>query len=273
MGRSPRLHFRGAIYHVHGRGNGGAPIFLSDDDRLFFLGVLCDVKTKTGANILAYCPMGNHYHFLIEVGEVPISSIMRRLLTRYSKHFNIAAKRFGHVFQARFKAKLVTDQSYLTTLFPYIHNNPVEEGWVKDPADWPWSSHRQFVGKIRSVGLDLDAALEKLGTTRGEALRRYRRLMELPNDIPGIAFDESPFKTRPRPVQDERLPLEQIAAEVLESSGIDVRRVPGCCRTAVVSRARRQYCSRAGGLGYGVAEIARSIGLSTSSVNDHLHAR
>jgi hypothetical protein len=214
--------------------------------------------------------MGNHYHILIEVGDVPISSIMRRLLSRYAKHFNIAAKRFGHVFQARFKAKLVRDQAYLTTLFPYLHNNPVEEGWVKHPADWPWSSHRQFVGKIRSVALDLDAALAKLGATRGEALRRYLRLMELPDDIPAISFDESPLKSEPRAVPDGRLPLEAIAAEVLESSGIDVRRVPGCCRTTAVSRARRHYCARAGKLGYGVVEIARSIGLSTSSVNDHL---
>lgn len=271
MGRSPRTHFPGAIFHVIGRGNGGGPIFLSDADRLHFLGILNDVKSKAGARVLAYCPMGNHYHLLIQVGQVSISSIMQRLLSRYAKHFNSVARRFGHVFQARFKAKLVKDQAYLTTLLRYIHNNPVEEGWVGDPADWAWSSHRQFVGKIRSVALDLDDALEKLGENRGQALRRYRRLMELSDDAP-IVFDDAPFRSRPEARPDGRAPLESIAAEVFESTGVDVCRVPGRCRTAVVSGARRLFCARAGRLGYGVAEIARCSGLSTSAVNDHLRA-
>lgn len=272
MGRSPRTHFPGAIFHVYGRGNGGSLIFFTDEDRLLFLGILNDVKTKTGALVLAFCPMGNHYHLIIQVGEVPISSIMRRILSRYAKCFNIAAKRFGHVFQARYKAKLVKDQAYLTTLLRYIHNNPVEEGWVKDPADWIWSSHHQFIGKIRSVTLDLDAALEKLGDTRTEALRRYERLMGLPDAVPPISFDDSPLRTSPAPRAEARTSLESIAGEVLDSTGIDVRLVPGRCRTAAISRARRQYCARAGQLGFGVAEIARFSGLSTSAVNDHLRA-
>ncbi|MGI8602935.1 MAG: hypothetical protein ACR2OZ_08025 [Verrucomicrobiales bacterium] len=37
MARSLRVEFAGAVYHVMSRGNGGADIFLDDEDRLHWL--------------------------------------------------------------------------------------------------------------------------------------------------------------------------------------------------------------------------------------------
>lgn len=272
MGRSPRSHFYGAIFHVLGRGNGGAPIFSSDDDRLVFLGILHDVLKKTGAFLLAYCPMTNHYHLMIQVGEVPISAIMRRVLTRYAKHFNSSAHRQGHVFQARFKANLVEDQAYFLTALRYIHENPVEAGICDDPASYVWSSHRQFIGPIRSVALDVDVALAKLGSTRSEAMARYRALMGLPPAEPRPTFDETPFRSVPAQPQQSRPDLQKIADEVQESTGIDARGIPGRSRSRRTSKARREFCRIADRNGYGVAEIARCLGISAGSVYGHLHA-
>jgi putative transposase len=37
----------------------------------------------------------------------------------------------------------------------YCHKNPVNRGLVKDPADWPWSSYRCYMG-LPGVELEID---------------------------------------------------------------------------------------------------------------------
>ncbi|TBR23754.1 transposase [bacterium] len=272
MGRLPRLHEPNAIYHVYCRGNNGADIFLSDEDRLLLLGILNDVKQKTGARVLLLCLMGNHFHLLIRVGHVPISRIMQRLLGRYARGFNARAEKLGHVFQARFKAKLVKDESYLITLFTYIHNNPVKEGWVQNLADWVWSSHHQIVGPIRSVVLDVDETLSLLGETRTVAMERYRRIMSLPDDHVMVTYDDAPLRPPVPRSPDRRPSLDSLVDDVRARTGIDLRTTPGRCRNRVTSRARRTFCAAAARYGYGVAEIARCLSLSVGAVGEHLRA-
>jgi hypothetical protein len=44
-------------------------IFFSDEDRTTFLGVLDDAVVWFDWLCHAYCPMGNHYHLLVETPE------------------------------------------------------------------------------------------------------------------------------------------------------------------------------------------------------------
>ena len=46
MARPLRIEFRGALYHVTARGNAQQAIFLDDDDRQHFLGVLARVVSR-----------------------------------------------------------------------------------------------------------------------------------------------------------------------------------------------------------------------------------
>ena len=97
-----------------------------------------------GAEIIAYCLMTNHFHLALKVGAVTLSAIMQRLLTSYVSWFNRKHARTGHLFEARYQAKLCRDDAYLRNVIRYIHYNPVKAGLVKDPRDWPWSSARDF---------------------------------------------------------------------------------------------------------------------------------
>lgn len=123
------------------RGVDGRAIFIDDSDRTAFVNALNRCVGDAGAVILAYCLMGNHFHLAIKVGEVPLSSIIQRLLTGYSMTFNRRHERTGHLFQARYKAVICFENRYLTTLISYIHMNPVRAGIVSRPQDWPWSSY------------------------------------------------------------------------------------------------------------------------------------
>lgn len=79
--------------------------------------------------LLAYCLMMNHFHFLVkQTQSTSIDSFMNSLLTRYSMYFNRKYKRVGHLFQGTYKAVLVESEEQLLHLSRYIHNNPSSKG-------------------------------------------------------------------------------------------------------------------------------------------------
>jgi REP element-mobilizing transposase RayT len=124
------------------RGVDGRSIYADDGDRLSFLGTLERVMRDAEARVLAYCLMGNHFHLVVQVGHVPLGSIMHRLLTGYVCSFNRRQNRAGHLFQARHRAIVCANEAYLATLIRYVHQNPVRAGLVRKVRDWPWSSAR-----------------------------------------------------------------------------------------------------------------------------------
>lgn len=142
MGRRQRIHFPGAVYHAMARGVDGRWIYADDQDRLYFLETLERIMRDSEARLLAYCLMGNHFHLVVQVGNIPLWSIMHRLLTAYVCYFNRRQDRDGHLFQARHRAIICANEAYLATLIRYVHQNPVRAGLVSKVRDWPWSSAR-----------------------------------------------------------------------------------------------------------------------------------
>lgn len=65
MSRPLRIEFPGAIYHVTSRGDRREPIFEDDSDRAALFGVLEEGMQRFDAQVLAYCLMGNHDHFVL----------------------------------------------------------------------------------------------------------------------------------------------------------------------------------------------------------------
>lgn len=99
-----------------------------------------------GAQILAYCLMGNHFHLAIKVAASTLGAFMQRLTGSYGAGFNHRHDRVGHLFESRYKDKLCLDDRYLLTLIHYIHMNPVRAGLVSTPGEWPWSSFKPTDG-------------------------------------------------------------------------------------------------------------------------------
>ncbi len=63
---------------------------------------------------------------------------MRRLLTGYAISHNRRHRRYGHLFQNRYKSILCQEDLYLMELVRYIHLNPlrtdlVSEDFTKKP--------------------------------------------------------------------------------------------------------------------------------------------
>ena len=75
---------------------------------------------------------GTHFHLLVRSGNQSLSHSMRRLLTGYVVISNRRDKRYGHLFQNRYKWILCEEDSYLLELRGYIHLNPLRAGMVKN---------------------------------------------------------------------------------------------------------------------------------------------
>jgi len=50
------------------------------------------------------------------------------------------ASPIGHLFQGRYRAEMIEDESYYWTVSRYIHLNAVRARLVERPEDWRWSS-------------------------------------------------------------------------------------------------------------------------------------
>jgi REP element-mobilizing transposase RayT len=114
------------------RGDGGKPIFESDEDRKAFLFRLGQVCGSHGWRVHAWVLMGNHFHLLLETPEPNLVSGMKYLLGTFSQGWNARRARRGHVFQGRYKSVPVSAAEgspyYFRIAADYIHLNPARAG-------------------------------------------------------------------------------------------------------------------------------------------------
>jgi REP element-mobilizing transposase RayT len=177
VARKPRIHFRGAFYHVISRGNHSEKIFHDDSDHQRYLSLLEEVRNRYHCKLYAYVLMGNHVHLLVEAEVAPLSKIMQNLQFRYTRYYNLRYGKIGHLFQGRYKAILCDRDNYLLELVRYIHLNPVRAGLSKQVDGYRWSSHSNYLSGDDKGGVSVSAVLEPFGKRRGEAIRQYRQFI------------------------------------------------------------------------------------------------
>lgn len=98
--------------------------------------------------ILCYCLMPNHFHFLVkQLKDSGISIFMSQLCNSYTKYFNTKYPRVGPLFQGKFQSVLIETDEQLIHLSRYIHLNPIVSGLVKNLDDWPWSSYLEYMNQ------------------------------------------------------------------------------------------------------------------------------
>lgn len=174
MGRYPRIEYPGAFYHVYSRGNQKQSIFLSDEDRHFFIKCLRDAFEKFGCVFLGYCLMPNHYHMFLKTPSGHLSKIMHMINRAYATYFNTKYGGTGHIFQGRYKSILVEADIYAQELSSYIHLNPVKAGITGLPEQFPWSNYREYIGlRIPEPWMDTGFVLDLFASDRAQARRRY----------------------------------------------------------------------------------------------------
>jgi putative transposase len=137
----------GLYYHIYNRGINRERIFFCQDNWEYFIRQISKYFLPDLVEILVYCLMPTHYHFLVQLhtNNFPFA-VMQPFSLSYTKAVNLQQNRVGSLFQGRFKSVLVDSSAYLLQLSRYIHLNPVRANLVKKPADWVFSSYRDYIG-------------------------------------------------------------------------------------------------------------------------------
>ncbi len=156
----------GGIYHIFNRGVDKRAIFLDEQDYRIFLYYLYIYLTPLDkvlkryhdlplrlfnknvskkVDLLAYCLMPNHFHFLIRAKEKNgISQFMKQLSNAYTHYFNNKYKRAGTLFEGSFKSVPIPTDELLMHTSRYIHLNPVVANLSKEP-EYEWSSYKEYI--------------------------------------------------------------------------------------------------------------------------------
>lgn len=171
----------GELYHVFNRGNNREIIFPREQNYRYFLdGVK---KYVVGyCDILAWCLMPNHFHFLIHANAASVPLItdgsidrqqfsqgVKQLLSSYAKAINKQERRTGSLFQQKTKAKCAVGdkKGYARTVFHYIHQNPLKAMLVSRMEDWEFSSFNEYTGRETNRICNQELAVQLLDLNPG----------------------------------------------------------------------------------------------------------
>lgn len=254
-----RVDFAGALHHVYQRGNNKQDIFLDDDDRGFFLGYLNALKQECGFKLYAVCLMSNHFHLLVESGQVPLETIMRRLETAYAMRFNAKHDRVGYLFQGRYKAKLCSRDGYFLRLIRYIHRNPVKAGLVKRCGDYRWSGHNDLAAARQGL-IDVEFPLSFFGVDEQKARVAYAAYADdtvddgwtpASNDEPLLAVLED---------------ISDLLRTVADAHGCSAAEVASGAKSRHLMAAKREFAQKGLDQGFSQAQLARALRCSPSTV-------
>jgi len=190
MARPLRLEFPGACYHIIARGNFRFPVFRDGRDCERLLAGLVRYAEAFGVQVRAYCVMTNHFHAYVRTGEANLGRFMQSFLTSFCVGYNRRHRTSAHVFQGRYKAYVVEDESsYRWEVSRYIHLNPACIPSLRDSPvevrqrtirEYRWSSYAATIGlQPCPAWLDRAAVLRGFpGARLNDRQRAYARYVE-----------------------------------------------------------------------------------------------
>ena len=181
MPRQARIDAPGALHHIIGRGIERREIFCDQEDRDDFLQRLEEIVSQSKTRCYAWALLPNHFHLLLKTGNIPIATVMRRLLSGYASRFNRRHLRSGHLFQNRYKSILCQEDVYLKELVRYIHLNPLRAGIVKTIAEldrYRYCGHGDLMGKRSNDWQETASVLVLFADHVSTARRQYRQFVK-----------------------------------------------------------------------------------------------
>jgi putative transposase len=157
------------VYHIANHGLESRPIFRKKEDYEVMLSymhtylrplkdVLQDIPTlpkrlhsknlASEVDLLSYCLLPNHFHFLIhQRTRDGISKFMKQLTNAYTLYFNQKYHRSGSLFQGRYKATQIIDEGTIPKVARFIHLHPYNSKLATYLNRYPYSSYMEYIGE------------------------------------------------------------------------------------------------------------------------------
>lgn len=264
VARPLRIEFAGAFYHLTSRGNGGQAIYHDRRDRERFFEVLEETCSRFGWRIHTYCQMTNHYHLFAETPQGKLARGMHHLNGVYAQGFNRRHRTRGHLFQARYGAKLVQTEAQVLSTVRYILQNPVRAGLGQHPGEWPWSSYNATAGLAAGPRLLTTGwLLAHFAANRSTAQQRF------------VAFINAELEPRPIAHGDLYLGNEEFARK--HAPNVPIPEIPRRHSEPVPPDLRELLADPSGAAiyaayrhGYTLAQIGAHLGVHYSTISRRL---
>jgi REP element-mobilizing transposase RayT len=250
--RKRRIDAPSTLHHIWARGVLRRRIFVDDHDRSALRDLLTQVLVPSNARAVAWTFMTNHVHLVLRSGDVPLSTVMRLVLSEYALRFNERHERSGHLFQGRFGSRQIAGDADFLTIVRYVHRNPLEAGMVRDLSaleGFAWSGHASLMGRRSPLAFELPSlVLDRFGADAAAARERLVEWMGQVDEGAATAFDV-------------------LVRNACRRRGVSEADVFGGSRTRASTEARTEICHRGvRDLGLTQREVARRLGVTEMAV-------
>ncbi len=176
MARSTRIHRPGDLYYLVLRANAGRRLFPRADDFAEFAALVAGHIEACHIRLLAFCWVADEACFALQVSSTPLGKLVQRVAGQHAQRINRRAGVSGHVFRQRYRAAVVTEPQ-LPLVVSHLHLMPVRLGLAADPAEYPWSSHRSYLGAERLSWVTAEPVLQLLESSARGGHDAYRQLI------------------------------------------------------------------------------------------------
>ena len=115
----------------------------NDDDFAAFERILMEAHEREPLPILAWCLMGNHWHFVVRpTREGQMSRFFRWMTLTHAMRWRVAHRSVGagHLYRGRFKAYPVQTGGRLLEVLRYVERNALSADLVDRAEEWRWGS-------------------------------------------------------------------------------------------------------------------------------------
>jgi putative transposase len=139
----PSVEFPDSTYHVVNRAIYGQLLCRDFGEYLTFRRILAYALSQVPVDLYAYALMPNHWHLLVRAKSPKQLAAFIHLL---SMIHGLELRRWrgsvgrGAVYQGRYWATVVHDDTYFYRVVRYVERNPVRAGLVDRASEWLWSS-------------------------------------------------------------------------------------------------------------------------------------
>jgi putative transposase len=155
MPTRPTADHADPTYHVVNRAAFGQVLYEDFGEYLAYIRLMAWALDQSPIQLFAFCLMPNHVHLLLRTPEEPaMSAFMHRLTMTHALRLRgwRGTRGRGAVYQSRFRASLVANDTYFYRAVRYVERNPVRARLVERVEDWMWSSASP-VGMLQGVEL------------------------------------------------------------------------------------------------------------------------
>jgi putative transposase len=164
------------IYYVVLRGSARRPIFTDDEDRRHFTRTVEESVAACGVSVHAFCWTATEARLAVETSDGPVGQFAESIVEQHGKRLLVREPTLtgSHLEQQRYRGVLIDGQSALLDLVRHIHVAPVKSGLVRDLGDYPWSSHRAYLGLESYPWLTTETVLALFAADPQAAREAYR---------------------------------------------------------------------------------------------------